>query len=117
MTTYSLSDMATRVLKDLGLVAADETPSGDDLTWAQETVSAQVATLAELDMPIWNGSDMDVPQAYFLPLSNRIGLAIAPSFGLMSLVDAERSKPVVEDTLRKMVTVRGTGAVMEADYF
>jgi hypothetical protein len=116
MTTYSLSDMATRVLKDLGLIGAEETPSGVDLTWAQETVSAEVETLNQIGMPIWNGSDMDVPQAYLLPLSNRIGLSIAPSFGLMSLVDAERAKPIAEQVLHKLVTVPGSGAVQESEY-
>ena len=117
MTTFTLSDMATRVLKDLGLIGAEETPSAADLTWAQETVSAEVATLAEVGMPIWNGSDVEVPQAYLLPLSHRIGLSIAPSFGLMSVVDAERAKPIADQVLYKLATVPGTGATQEAEYF
>jgi hypothetical protein len=117
MTTYTLSDMATRVLRDLGVISAEETPSGVDLTWAEETVSAEIATLAEIGMPIWNGSDVDVPQAYLLPLSNRIGLSIAPSFGLMTLVDAERAKPISDQVLRKLATVPPTGTTQQADYY
>lgn len=117
MTTFTLADMATRVLKDLGLIGAEETPSAADLIWAEETVSAEVSTLSEIGMPIWNGSDIEVPQPYLLPLSNRIGLAIAPSFGLMSMVDAERAKPIAEQVLRKLATVPPTGTVQQAEYF
>lgn len=116
MTTYSLSDMATRVLKDLGLIGAEETPSAADLDWAQETVTSDVALLSALDMPIWNGSELSVPQEYLTALSARIGLTMAVSFGLMSLADAERSKPIAEMNLIKLATVRGTGAVQEAEY-
>jgi hypothetical protein len=89
MTTYSKSDLATRMLKDLGLVAAEETPSAADLDWAAETVSSEVAMLATLGLPIWNGSEMSVPLEYLTPLSRRCGLAVAPSFGLMDQATAQ----------------------------
>ena len=34
MTTYSQSDLATRVLRDLGLIGAEEVPSAADLQWS-----------------------------------------------------------------------------------
>jgi hypothetical protein len=114
--TYSLSDMATRVLKDQGLIAAEETPSAVDLEWAQETVTSEVALLAGIGMPIWNGSEMAVPVEYLTALSARIGLAIAPSFGLMTLLEAERAKPFAEQNLHKLATVPATGAVQESEY-
>ncbi len=36
MTTYSQSDLATRVLRDLGLIGAEEVPSAADLQWSAE---------------------------------------------------------------------------------
>lgn len=83
MTTYSQSDLATRMLKDLGLIGAEEVPSAVDLEWAEETVGSEVAMMGAIGLPIWNGSDMAVPLEYLTPLSRRCGLAVAPSFGLM----------------------------------
>jgi hypothetical protein len=106
MTTFSRSDMATRVLKDLGLVGAEETPSATDLDWAGETVDGVVATLSAIGLPIWNGSEMAVPQEYLIPLSGRIGLAIAPSFGLMNSAQAMAAIRESERTLTLMANPR-----------
>lgn len=108
MTTYSLSDMATRVLKDLGLVGSDETPSADDQAWAEETVSSEVQMLADLGVPIWNGSEFAVPQSYLTTLSRRIGLAVAPSFGLMTLADAQMAMREAERSLTLLAAPRGS---------
>ncbi len=106
MTTYSKRDLATRVLKDLGLVGADEAVPADDQAWAEETVSAEVRLLAAIGLPIWNGSEMAVPEEYLTPLSRRIGLAIAPSFGLMSLADAQLAMREAERYLTIMAAPR-----------
>lgn len=107
MTTYTLTDMATRVLKDLGLVGADETPSSVDLEWAKETVSAEVATMAALNLPIWNGSDVSVPIEYLTPLSRRVGLAVAPSYGLTDVATATNAMREAERVLTMLATPRG----------
>ena len=107
MTTYSQTDLATRVLKDLGLVGATEDPSAEDLAWAIETVSSEVAMLSAIGLPIWNGSDMAVPNEYLAPLSRRIGLAVAPSFGLMRLDQAQLAMREAERYLTVMAAPRG----------
>jgi hypothetical protein len=117
MTTYTRADLATRVLKDLGLVGAEETPDAADQEWAVETVSAEISLLDAIDMPIWNGSDMAVPQEYLTILSRRIGLALEPSFGLSSIANATMAMKEVEKTLRRMASKPATGSVAEADYF
>jgi hypothetical protein len=106
MTTYSQSDLATRMLKDLGLIAAEEVPSAPDLEWAEETVGSEVAMLATIGMPIWNGSDMAVPQEYLTPLSRRCGLAVAPSFGLMDAATAQLAMREAERYLTVMANPR-----------
>ena len=116
MTTYTTAEMATRVLRDLGLVAAEETPSAADLTWATETVESEVMMMAAKGIPIWNGSTVAVPQEYLTLLSRRIGLALAPSFGLASIVDATNAMKAAEADLRILGMVQGTGTVLEAEY-
>lgn len=117
MTTYSRSDLATRVLRDLGLVGADETPSSADQSWAEETVASEVALLTAKGIPIWNGSDEAVPLEYLTLLSRRIGLAVGPSFGLIDLGTATQAMPLVEMDLRRLAAKQPTGSVAEAQYF
>lgn len=116
MTTYSLSDLGTRVLKDLGLVAAEETPSADDQAWSEETVSSEVQMLSGIGLPIWNGSEMAVPQEYLTILSRRIGLAVAPSFGLMDMASAQLAMREAERYLTILAAPRAaTPLTMRSD--
>lgn len=116
MTTFSLSDLGTRVLKDLGLVAAEETPSADDQAWSEETVSSEVQMLSGIGLPIWNGSEMAVPQEYLTILSRRIGLAVAPSFGLMDMASAQLAMREAERYLTILAAPRAaTPLTMRSD--
>jgi hypothetical protein len=116
--SYSLSDLATRVGKDLGLIAAEETPSAADLDWLSETCSAEIAMLHALALPIWNGADVSVPLEYLTPLSRRIGLAVAASYGLadpstamLAMREAERPLTVMAaPRLSKPLKLRGDDA-------
>lgn len=107
MTTYSQTDLAERMLKDLGLLGAEEVPSAADLQWANETVSSEVGLLSALDLPIWNGSEMSVPREYLTLLSLRCGLALAPSFGLMSQAESMVAKEAAERNLTVLAAPRG----------
>lgn len=117
MTTYSRTDLAERVLKDLGLVASEATLDAADSVWAEETIASVTAQLAVEGIVIWNGSDQALPLEYLVPLSKRIGLEIAPSFGLMGHVEAETLKPALNTLLRRMNAKPSTGAVAQAEYF
>jgi len=100
MTTYTLSDLGTRVLRDLGLVGAEETPSAADLAYAEQTISSVVALLRAKEIVIWNGDENSIPEEYFVALSKRIALDVAPSFGLISLDRTEPAIEIAEKSLR-----------------
>ena len=107
MTTYTDEELATRVLRDLGLYGAEETPSDADLQWTIETNSAEIASLSAIGIPVWNGSDLTIPQEYLTILSRRCGLAVAPSFGLVDLAAAQMAMREAERTLTMMASPRG----------
>jgi len=117
MTTYTTTELATRVLKDLGLVAAEETPSSADLNWAIETVQSEVQMLAAKGIPVWNGSEVVVPSEYLTVLSRRIGLALAPSFGLGDIASATQAMELLELNLHRIGQIGPTGAYTTPDYF
>lgn len=107
MTIYSLSDLATRMLKDLGLIDADEIPTASDLAWAEETIGSEVSLLSALNLPIWNGSEIAVPQEYLTLMSLRCGLAIAPSYGLMTQAESIVAKEAAERNLTMLAAPSG----------
>jgi hypothetical protein len=117
MTTHTKSELATRLLRDLGLLGADETASSVDMDWAEETIDATFAALQRKGIRIWDSSTDAIPDEYLVLLSQRIGLDVAPSFGLMSLADAAAAKPLLEADLRTIATVLPTGLVAEATHF
>lgn len=117
MTTFTKADLATRLLKDLGLIGAEETPSGVDLVWAEETIDSEIALMAVKGISIWAGSNVVIPQEYFTALSRRIGLATAPSFGLISVAQAEQAMPLAELNLRALSATMPSGAPAQAEYF
>lgn len=117
MTTYSRSDLAVRVLRDLGLVAAEEPPSADDQTFAEETVASVYAELAMRGISLPDGSDQALPHAFLVCVSKRIGIDVASAFGLISVSDAELAKPVAERALRVLSAKPPTGQTAPADYY
>lgn len=104
MTTYTQEELATRVLRDLGLYGAEETPTAADLDWTSETVASEAQMLAAIGIPIWNGSEISVPSEYLTILSRRIGLAVAPSFGLVDLAQAQLAMREAERYLTLMAS-------------
>lgn len=117
MTTFSRSDLAVRVLRDLGLVAAEETPSADDQTFAEETVESVYAELAAVGISLPDGSDQALPEKHLVCVSKRIGLDVGPAFGLFSIADAEVAKPVAEQRLRALSAKPPTGQTIPVDFF
>jgi hypothetical protein len=108
MTTYTEDELGTRILKDLGLIGAEETPSAADLEWAKETAGSEILLLAALGLPIWNGSELAIPQEYFTTLSRRVGLAVAPSFGLTDPATAASGMREAERALTELAAPRAT---------
>lgn len=117
MTTFTKADLATRILRDTGLIGAEETPSAIDLLFAEETLSSEIELLAAKGIVIWDGSEISVPNAYYTTLSRRLGLALGPSFGLGSIAEVSTAIPLVERDLRAIASIGGTGAALQNEYF
>lgn len=116
MTTYSQSDLATRVLRDLGLVPSDEVPTADDLADAEEIIGSEVEQMGMRGLPIWNGSDMAVPKGYLTALSRRLGLAVGPSYGVFTMIEAAVGIEPAERILRQLSAIPPTGSVADGEY-
>lgn len=114
---YTQSDLATRVLRDLALYGPDETPSDDDLQDAILIIGSEVSAMALRGIPIWAGSDVSVPTEYLTALSRRLGLAVGPSFGTFTVIEAAVGIPAAENYLRQLSAKPATGVTVDANYF
>lgn len=117
MTTYTQDELATRVLKDLGVLGVDETPSSADLADAVEIIVSEIQQMAVRGIQIWNGSEVTIPSEYLTALSRRLALAVGPSYGMFSVADATAAIVPSESLLRQLSNLDPTGAVSRVDYF
>ena len=117
MTTYTKSDMAIRILRDAGLIGAEETPSAADFLFASETLSSEFDLMAAKGLAIWDGSEDAIPNSYYTTLSRRVALVLAPSFGLGTLVDSSNAIPLVERDIRIISSIPNTGTDAQGEYF
>lgn len=115
--SYTLAQIATRALREAGLIAADETASAEDATWAQETITSEVASMRVRGIRIWNGSTSALPDEYFVPLARRIAVPMSASFGLIGLGEAMAARDTLERELRMLGATAPSGAVATAEYF
>lgn len=116
MTDYTIEELATRVLKDLGLVASDETPSSEDLNDTIEIINSETASMSVRGIAIWGGLTDSIPQEYLSPLSRRLGLSVAPSFG-MAVENAVNAIEMAERYLRQISAKPADGSVVSTEYF
>lgn len=98
MTTYTETELATETLRSPGLLGIEETMSAaeyDDVTRSNRSV---IATLGSIGIPVWNGSEIDVPEEYFVELALRCSLPIQFKNGqishgeLLSMIDASEAR-------------------------
>jgi hypothetical protein len=113
--TYTENQFATRVLKDLGLIGAEETPSSADLAWAKETASSEIALLSATGIPIWDGSNIAIPLEYLSTLSRRVGLALTPSFGQTDMATAQNAMREAERPLAVMAAPQATPSPLKTE--
>jgi hypothetical protein len=115
MTTYSRSDLASKALREPGLYGPDEAITGEDQEDAEEKASALVLTLASKGISIPNGSVDAVPEDWYIPLAQYIGMYLLPSFGGdFPTADQIRGAEMV---MRQISARPATGSVAEVQFF
>lgn len=106
MTTYSEVDLATQVATDLGIIGSEETLSAADYDKIRTNNGAAISTLSALNLPIWNGSALAVPEEYLLPLSEYCGTWVSVAFGLTDTATAITLRDALERPLIMMSAPR-----------
>lgn len=101
MTTYTETDLATETLKSAGVVEIDGTLSASEFADATRSNGSVIQMLSAIGLPIWNGSEIEIPEHYFIELALRCSLPIQFKNGLithaemLSLIDASEARLTV----------------------
>lgn len=115
MTVFSRADLATKALREVGLYAPDEAIEGQDQEDAEEKASALVETLRSRGMAIPNGSVNAVPEDWYIPLAQYIGMWLLASYGGSAPTKAQLDAS--EAIFREMGARPETGSILETEYY
>ncbi len=85
MTTYSESDLATETMRSTGLTGINETLTAEEYTDVVQSNRSVIAMLNVVGIPVWNGSEIAVPEEYFVELAMRCSLPIQLKNGQISM--------------------------------
>ncbi len=105
--TYTETDLATETLRSPGLIGIEDTLSAaeyDDVTRSNASI---VRMLGVIGLPVWNGSEIDVPEEYFVELALRCSLPQQFKNGLISHADMLSLIDASEARLTTMAAPRG----------
>lgn len=101
MPTYTETDLATETLRTPGLLGIEETLSAAEYDDTVRSNASVIATMNTIGLPIWNGSEISVPQEYFVELAMRCSLPLQFKYGLvdhrtyLALVEASEARLTV----------------------
>lgn len=115
MTTYTIADLAAKSLRTVGLYASDEPIASEDQEDAEASATSLIATLAKRGFSIWNGSAADVPEEYYIPLAQYIGMFLLSSYGGQS--PTKEQIQGAESVLRDLSAKPISGENVQPDYF
>jgi hypothetical protein len=102
LTQYTLDDLALRTLRDLNIVDSEATPSAADLEFVKETIEVEFARMNADGIIMWGTTVDSIPDVYFRVLSQRMGFAVGPQFGIMDAKTAAAGIDISESLIRRL---------------
>lgn len=85
MATRTRTQLATAVLRHLGLVNAEEAPSATDMAYVKERYDGILAEMDDQNMVYWD--DDAVPYIIYEPLVQLVALSVGTAYGIPSLAE------------------------------
>ena len=115
MTVYTKSQLAAKALREAGIYAPDEALDPNDQDDAEVRAESIVSTLASEGISIVNGSVEEVPDDWYIPLAQYIGMYLLPSYG--GPFPTKDQIEGAQRVMRRMTSKPATGSVAEASYY
>ena len=111
------SELATSVLRDMGVLDASETPSADDATLVKAAYDDKYEEWQDENLVYWQLDE--IPNAVFLPIRDLIVNEVKGAFGQPTPSVAEKmaQEEALKMRLRRHVARSATGHRIKAEYF
>lgn len=114
MTTYTESDLATEAMRSCGLTSIEEPLNAVEFADAVQSNGSVIQMLSAIGIPVWNGSEISIPEQYFVELALRCSVPLQFKNGLidhgtmLQLIDASEARLIV------MAAPRGANPLISA---
>ena len=118
MTTRTETELATAVLREMGVVDAEETPATVDITWVTSCYEDKFAELQSPGLELTYWLKTNIPQAVFNLLRDLIINEVQGSYGDPLPPDVKEQREIlILKKLRRHVSVPSAGVPTMAEYF
>lgn len=116
--SYTTTQLADRVLRELGVADASETPDTADRTYVTDTYAAWWEENAAHGVETVYWPQDEIPLPVFLIITDLIMLECAGAFGQrIDPAEKEKRKMVIDRRLRRHVAMQSSRRPTQADYF
>jgi hypothetical protein len=112
------ADLLQEVLENLGVLATGQTPEIEDLARVKEKLPSIIALLGASEV-VYIPDIENIPDEYFIPLSNCVAYQCKAKFGIVGDAAASLDNDYQLALLQFRVMLRGrpTGEVMRSESF
>lgn len=116
--SYTTTDLATHVLRELGVLDATESPDTEDEGYVTDAYEAKWEELAAPGMQLAYWPRTAIPRPILLILRDLLMLEVAGAFGQqLDPAEKEQKERIILMRLRRHVQVQSSGRQTEASYF
>lgn len=116
--SYTTTQLATAVLRHIGVLDATETIDATDLTYVQDTWQAKWEEISGAGMEATYFPYDEIPKPIFMTVRDLVANEVRGAFGMpMSVADKEAEEIVILRRLRRHITQPATGLPGKATYF
>jgi hypothetical protein len=113
-TEKTRTDLVTRVLEVMGVAAAGQSPSAEDVDLVDRQIDSVLASLAARDI-VYVADPDAIPLSVFQHVAVLVADEVKSDFGLVQIPNNDPNADT--QALRLMAAGRPSYAVLEADYF
>lgn len=116
--SYTVSQLATAVLRHLSVIDANETADSADETYISDVWSAKWEELSAHGLELTYFSYDEIPNPMFLTVRDLVALEVQGTFGQpIAPAEKEAQEQIILRRLRRHVQVQGSQNSAKANYF
>ena len=116
MATRTKIDLATNVMRALGLVNADESPDPRDTSYVSGRYEDVLEELTDDELVYWTSNA--IPSVIFEPLTQLVALSVGEAFGLPAMSEnLDEGRRLLKRRLRRHAGKKSAGTAAEFEDF